>query len=82
MSDFTIRRATIGDLDSLLPLVQAYRVFYEQQPDPDREREVMTAHLRDDTSIIFAARVDDTIAGFMQLFKTYSTVNPAPAPCS
>ena len=79
MSDFTIGRATIDDLDSLLPLVQAYRAFYEQQPDPDRERDFIAAHLRNDTSAIFVARASGKAAGFAQLFKTYSTTYLAPS---
>lgn len=79
MSNFTIERATIDDLEPLLPLVQAYRAFYEQFPDPGREREYMSAHLRNGTSVLFVARSLEKLAGFAQLFKTYSTMFLAPA---
>jgi ribosomal protein S18 acetylase RimI-like enzyme len=75
VSAIAIRKATIDDLTGLLPLVQAYRVFYEQQPDAQRERDFVEAHLRDGTSTIYIAEAAGEPAGFMQLFKTFSTVH-------
>lgn len=75
MNDVTIRLAAPEDLGALAPLVQAYRVFYEQQPDPAREREYLDAHLRNRTSAIYLASLHGEPAGFVQLFKTYSTVH-------
>lgn len=72
-----IRRATIADLDALLPLVEAYRVFYKQQPDEPRERAFVEAHLRNGTSVMYLAEIEGVLVGFMQLFKTYSTVRLA-----
>jgi ribosomal protein S18 acetylase RimI-like enzyme len=69
----------MADLESLLPLVQAYRVFYKQQADPYAERAFVEKHLRDATSTIYIAEADGEAAGFMQLFKTYSTVHLANA---
>jgi ribosomal protein S18 acetylase RimI-like enzyme len=74
-----VLRATQHDLEALLPLVQAYRVFYKQQPEPERERTFTEQHLRNGTSVIYLAKIDDSPAGFMQLFKTYSTVHLASA---
>ena len=51
-----IARATTEDLDALMPLVAAYRVFYEQETDAPRERELIAGHLRNGTSTIFFAR--------------------------
>jgi ribosomal protein S18 acetylase RimI-like enzyme len=72
-----IRLATIADLDAVLPLVQAYRVFYKRQPDAQRERALIEAHLRNGTSVIYIAEAEGHAIGFMQLFKTYSTVRLA-----
>ena len=72
-----IRLATIADLDALLPLVQAYRVFYQREPDAQRERAFIEAHLRNGTSTIYIAEAAGKPVGFMQLFKTYSTVRLA-----
>jgi ribosomal protein S18 acetylase RimI-like enzyme len=70
-----VRRADVADSPALLPLVRAYRIFYKQQPDAEREREFIEAHLRNGTSTIYIAEVHGTAAGFMQLFKTFSTVH-------
>ena len=69
-----IRRATLADLDALLPLVQAYRIFYKQHPDSTRERTFLSSHLRNGTSVVYIAEVDGLVVGFMQLFPAYSTV--------
>lgn len=74
-TSITIRHAAPKDLAALLPLVQAYRAFYKQQPDAQREREFIESHLRHHTSTIYIAQADGRTAGFMQLFKTYSTVH-------
>lgn len=74
-----VRRAVSGDIESLLPLVRAYRVFYEQQPDPQRERAYVHHHFESGSSVIYIAEEDEIAAGFAQLFRTYSTVHLAPA---
>lgn len=78
MVETIIRKATVDDLEALLPLVQAYRVFYAHQPDAQRERAFIEAHLRNGSSQIYIAEIDGEPAGFMQLFPTHSTVQLAP----
>ena len=79
MQDFLVRPATREDIEHLLPLVRGYRVFYKQQPDATREREFVENHLRNGTSAIYIAEVDEKAAAFMQLFRTHSTVHLAPS---
>jgi len=69
-------RATIDDLDALLPLVTAYRVFYRQSPNEERERELIDRNLREGRSTVLLARHAESgeAIGFAQLFRTYSTV--------
>lgn len=74
MGAVTIRRAEVADLDALLTLVTAYRVFYEQLPDPSRTRALMERHLLEGRSIVFIAIDGENAVGFTQLFQTYSTV--------
>lgn len=71
-----IARATIDDLEALLPLVTGYRVFYKQEPELQREREFLERNLREDRSTILLARDAETgsAVGFTQIFQTYSTV--------
>lgn len=74
-----IARASIDDLDTLLPLVSGYRNFYGRPTDADAERAYMSAHLTHGTSIVFLARVDGDAAGFVQLFPSFNTVRLRPA---
>jgi len=67
-------RAALADLEELLPLVRAYRVFYEREPEAARERALMERNLCEGRSIVFLARAGDTACGFVQLFETQSTV--------
>jgi GNAT superfamily N-acetyltransferase len=70
-----VRLAVVDDLERLLPLVQAYRVFYKKQPEPKRERAFIERHLKRKTATIYLAEVNEIAAGFVQLFRTYSTVH-------
>lgn len=74
-----VRRAALPDLDSLLPLLQAYRVFYRQTPDAARERAFLRRHLESGSSVVFLAETDGVTVGFAQLFPAYSTVHLAPS---
>ncbi len=73
-----IRRATLDDLDSLLPLVAAYRTFYRQSPNERGERSFMQEHLRNASGVVFLAFDGDAAVGFTQLFQSYSTVHLGP----
>jgi ribosomal protein S18 acetylase RimI-like enzyme len=73
-----VRRASVADLEGLLPLVAAYREFYKQAADEPRERELMTDHLARGTSVVFVACLGEKIAGFVQMFQTLSTVMLGP----
>lgn len=79
MSEAIIRIATLDDLEALLPLVQAYRVFYRREADAQRERAFIESHLRSGSSQIYIAEVAGEAVGFMQLFPTHSTVQLAPS---
>lgn len=79
MSETIIRKTTLDDLEALLPLVRAYRVFYRREADAQRERAFIESHLRSGSSCIYVAEVDGSAVGFMQLFPTHSTVQLAPS---
>ncbi|MGB6985829.1 MAG: GNAT family N-acetyltransferase [Candidatus Aquilonibacter sp.] len=76
--DITVRRATPADIDVLLPLVRAYRVFYGQMPDEAGERRFIGKHLREVTSTVFLASDGRSVLGFVQIFESWSTVRLAP----
>lgn len=73
-----IRRATLDDLDTLVPLFDGYRSFYEQPLDSARARAFLDARLRRGESVVFLALLDDgAAAGFTQLYPFFSSVRAA-----
>lgn len=69
-----VSRATHGDLDALVPLFDAYRVFYRQPSDPDAARAFLDARLQHDESVVFIARGNGVPTGFTQLYPAFSSV--------
>ncbi|NNF04433.1 MAG: GNAT family N-acetyltransferase [Rhodothermales bacterium] len=70
-----VRRAGLHDIDALTLLFDGYRVFYEQEPDPDAAREFIGERLRNEDSVILLAEDDDGRAlGFTQLYPMFSSV--------
>ena len=69
-----VARAGLGDLEALVPLFTAYRVFYGQPEDTRKARAFLDARLRNEESVIFLARVDGHAVGFTQLYPVFSSV--------
>ena len=68
-----IRRATIDDLEELVPLFDSYRQFYKFVSDRNEAREFLQARLENDESVIFLAIQDEKPVGFTQLFPSFSS---------
>ncbi len=70
-------QATPAHIDLLLPLFDAYRVFYQQPPDLDGAREYLLDRMRQQESTIFLALLneEDRAAGFTQLYPSFSSVS-------
>lgn len=65
-----IRRATLADIQKLLPLFHAYRNFYKQQIDPQNAVKFLTEGVSDHKAVIFIVideKHDSNIIGFAQL---------------
>lgn len=77
MTAITIHRATLDDLDTLVPLFDGYRTFHSQAPDTDVSRTFPDARLRRNESVIFLARLDGAAAGFTRLYPFFSSVRAA-----
>ncbi|MBI3506766.1 MAG: GNAT family N-acetyltransferase [Proteobacteria bacterium] len=66
---------TDGDLGALVPLFDAYRVFYRQPSDPALARDYLTKRLGAGEYVGFLARAADGAAvGFALLSQTFSSV--------
>jgi GNAT superfamily N-acetyltransferase len=71
----TVRRATLDDLDRLVPLFDAYRKFYQQPSDIALARRFLGDRLaREESVVLIAEDHDGTAIGFVQLFPTYSSI--------
>ena len=68
-----IRRATSVDLDQLVPLFEAYRLFYEEAPDAGRSRRFLAARLAEADAVIFLALDGGAAVGFTQLYPIFSS---------
>jgi GNAT superfamily N-acetyltransferase len=68
-------RAELDDLDALVPLFDGYRQFYGQVSDPDGARTFLSQRLKRGDSVVFVAIVDGAIAGFTQLYPSFSSVS-------
>jgi ribosomal protein S18 acetylase RimI-like enzyme len=74
MTDTTIRRATLDDLDVVAPLFDAYRRFYHQPGDVDRARAYLRERMERGESVVLVAHRGTAPAGFTQLYPIFSSV--------
>lgn len=77
MRTFDIRYASLDDIDDLVPLFDAYRVFYQQPPDSDLARRFLEQRMHLGESAILLARAADNgeALGFVQLYPGFSSVS-------
>ena len=74
----TIIQATIDHLNDLVPLFDAYRIFYRQPSDRKAAKDFLYKRLTKNDSIIYVAFVDKIAVGFTQLFPSFSSVSMQP----
>lgn len=73
--DYRITRATPDDLQVLVPLFDAYRVFYGRPSDPAMAQAFLRERFERDESVIFLARDGGGVIGFTQLYPCFSSVS-------
>ena len=79
MSTFKTRRANIEDVETIAPLFDAYRQFYEQEPNLAFASQFIKARLTNKESIIFVAEDQAQNAlGFCQIYPSFCSVIGAP----
>ena len=69
----TIITATLDQIEDLVPLFDAYRVFYKQQSDLEAARTFLRERLYLGESMIFLAYNEDKAVGFTQLYPLFSS---------
>ena len=71
---FAVRQATIGDLDVLTPLFDAYRQFYQQPADLELARRFLHERFAHTQSVVLVAEdADGAALGFTQLYPSFSS---------
>ncbi|MEA3246183.1 MAG: GNAT family N-acetyltransferase [Gemmatimonadota bacterium] len=69
-----VRRATPADVDSIAPLFDAYRQFYENAPDLAGARVFLRDRLERGESVVLVAEAGNGVAvGFTQLYPSFSS---------
>lgn len=69
----SIVRAGPEHVDAITPLFVGYREFYRGAPEWERSRAFIARMLETGDSVIFLAMSGGQPAGFIQMFRTYST---------
>jgi N-acetylglutamate synthase-like GNAT family acetyltransferase len=75
---FTVRRATVDDVDMVAPLFDAYRQFYDQPADLPASRAFLRDRLSRDESVVLVAEDAGIPVGFTQLYPMFSSVSLGP----
>ncbi|MCJ7468377.1 MAG: GNAT family N-acetyltransferase [Maribacter sp.] len=70
----TIIRAQEKHLAAIVPLFDAYRVFYGQPSNLVLAKKFLVERFTKNESIIFSASYKDMTVGFLQLYPTFSSV--------
>lgn len=69
-----IRRSVSADIKQLTGLVEQYRAFYQQSPNPETEN-FLLERIENGESVIFVAEIENKLVGFTQCYPSYSTVS-------
>jgi GNAT superfamily N-acetyltransferase len=73
-----IQRANPKHLPLIVPLFDAYRVFYQQPSDLHASRKFLSQRLQRNESVLFLAMQGESAIGFTQLYPLFSSVSMAP----
>lgn len=75
MKTLSIRMATASDIPQLGVLFDSYRQFYRQPADTERARDFIGERLARGDSWILVAQLGDDLAGFCQLYPSFSSTH-------
>lgn len=70
-----IIRADLDHVEWVVPLFDAYRVFYRQDSDTKNARRFIEHRLKNGESVIFLAMDGDSALGFVQMYPSFSSVH-------
>lgn len=70
-----IREASINDLERVSDLFNQYRMFYGKENDINGAKVFIKERIENEESIIFVIECENVIAGFVQIYPTFSSVS-------
>ena len=70
-----IYQATIQDLDGTAHLFNLYRMFYNQESNPEGARAYIKERIESADSVIFVVKNHEKFVGFTQLYPTFSSIS-------
>lgn len=73
-SALEIVHATPADVGEIAPLFDAYRQFYQKPSDVEAARRFLFARLSKNESVLFLARHEGRVVGFVQLYPVFSSI--------
>lgn len=77
MTHIVARQAIFSELETVVPLFDAYRQYYNQASDLPGARAFLRDRFNHGESMIFLAWEGSTAVGFTQLFPSFSSVSMA-----
>jgi ribosomal protein S18 acetylase RimI-like enzyme len=69
--------ASPADVGDVAPLFDAYRQFYGKPPDVEAARRFLFARLSKSECVLFLARLEEKVVGFVNLYPVFSSVGLA-----
>ena len=75
MTDVTIRKAKLDDVEAVAALFDGYRQFYEQPADLEGARRFIHARLQAADSVLLVAEPHRQLVGFTQLYPSFSSTS-------
>ncbi len=79
MNHIHTRVASLADLDTIAPLFDAYRQFYQQAPDLSLARRFIAQRLQNGESVVLlACNAAGQAIGFCQLYPSFCSVEAQP----
>lgn len=73
-----IIKAKLKHLNALIPLFDAYRVFYRQTSDLKAAEAFLRTRLEKQDTLIYMVYVEDQAVGFTHVFHSFSSVSMQP----
>ena len=69
----SVKKATLKDLNAVVPLFDAYRIFYGKQQNKADSSAFLKARLENKESVIFLGSWEDKPIAFTQLYPLFSS---------